>query len=627
MRNVKSNLIKVLSVFVFVSCCVAFAFAAKVLTAQEKLEKGQSYYEAGNYDRAMEYFLDVFVEGNIEQINTANEYVDMIHFKRGGVSAPVRVNYDEQLEEQKEAYKQEAKEIQKEMNAEYDRTIQQLQEGATSAQTQVQQGVEDTQNALAQTKSNLVAAEEDLAAWQKKEEEKLNENLKQAEQDFNDKLSVPATIEVGQEETVITFVPADSQKAYQDMGLVEKEDFENENSEEAKAKETIVEDRLQYDLSEKEAIINKNIADIQKALIAKLNEREGVNVYLRNGKIDAIDIDSEAIFLGDNITFSQNGKEILEDVYKVMLLSKEPVFVLLPPGSYTDDVNLQGVRQVVALNSYLINMGLSSAKVNFNMGLLNEQPPAKFSNLEGISIVFDYDNKPVLYNNVSDKQSYPILSLGMYPEEINPELGQGMVIDFSVVETAAPIDNWKLQIVRHGSDGKYYIVRQLAGEQPVYEQIFWNGKKNFFGEILPAGRYTLLLRAKDTDGKEKIVRRKVRLLSESKKAETAIQENKPAKVVKQAALDYSTPRLWTKPAKILKKKSALSQDIDLSEEKTETTKTTETYDYNAATNTVTKTVETTTTTSSTQNSGVVNPSATPDEQGDLAYDPSLEDVI
>ena len=86
MRNVRNNLMKTLSAFVFVFCFVALAFGAKALTAQEKLEKGQSYYEEGNYDRAMEYFLDVFVEGNIEQINTANEYVDMIHFKRGGVS-------------------------------------------------------------------------------------------------------------------------------------------------------------------------------------------------------------------------------------------------------------------------------------------------------------------------------------------------------------------------------------------------------------------------------------------------------------------------------------------------------------------------------------------------------------
>ena len=64
-----------ISVFFVISSVAIAAFAAKALTAQEKLEKGQSLYEAGDYDKAMNYFLDVFVEGNIDQMNIANEYV------------------------------------------------------------------------------------------------------------------------------------------------------------------------------------------------------------------------------------------------------------------------------------------------------------------------------------------------------------------------------------------------------------------------------------------------------------------------------------------------------------------------------------------------------------------------
>ena len=677
MKNIKSNLVKVLSVFFVISSVAIAAFAAKALTAQEKLEKGQSLYEAGDYDKAMNYFLDVFVEGNIDQMNIANEYVDMIHFKRGGVSVPVRVNYDENLEAQKEAYKQEARDLQNEINQEYDNALNSAQERVYSSQTKVQNSVNKAQDDYNQLKDDFEVTEEEFLAYQKQQEEELanakqnvKNNLQESKNNLeNDLNNAKNEIDNAWYEGKTSFeedwatakgdFDNDVQTAKDDFNnsvKAAKDDFNNaldyENYNLAPADENkynyddeytfeegtysedeIVADTPVYDLGKKEEMIDKSINEMQAALVDKLNKTDGVNVYFRNGKIDAIDIDSDVIFLDDKITFSPQGKEVLEDVYKVMLLSKEPVFVLLPPGSYTDEVNLQGVRQAVALNSYLINKGLSSSKLNFNMGLLNEQAPAKFSNLEGISIVFDYDNKPSLYSNVSDKYSYPILSLGMYPEAINPDLGEGMVIEFSVIETSASIDNWKLQIIRHGSDGKYYIVRQLSGQSPVYEQIFWNGKKNFFGATLPAGKYTLMLRAKDADGREKLVRRKVQIVSsakaekeelpakEAKQAKTA-QTTKTSKVAKQSTLDYKTPRLWTKPAKILKKQGAVSQeDMEVSKKVVRE----ETSNGTTTTETTVEVTKTQSTYSSTQNK-VVNPSATPSEDEDLAYDPDLEDL-
>jgi len=677
MKNIKRNLVKVLSVFFVISSVAIVAFAAKALTAQEKLEKGQSLYEAGDYDKAMNYFLDVFVEGNIDQMNIANEYVDMIHFKRGGVSVPVRVNYDENLEAQKEIYKQEARDLQNEINQGYDDALNYTQERVYSSQTKVQNAANKAQDDYNQFKDDFEVTEEEFLAYQKQQEEELanakqnvKNNLQESKNNLeNDLNNAKDNLNNTWQEETTSFEEEwatakgdfdnDVQTAKEDFDnsvKAAKDDFNNTfaydeeiivPADESKynydedysmeegsySADEIVADTPVYDLGKKEQMTDRSISEMQASLVDKLNKVDGVNVYFRNGKIDAIDIDSDVIFLDDKITFSPQGKEVLEDVYKVMLLSKEPVFVLLPPGSYTDEVNLQGVRQAVALNSYLINMGLSSSKLNFNMGLLNEQAPAKFSNLEGISIVFDYDNKPSLYSNVSDKYSYPILSLGMYPDTINPELGQGMVIEFSVVEATAPIDNWKLQIIRHGSDGKYYIVRQLSGQKPVYEQIFWNGKKNFFGANLPAGKYTLMLRAKDADGREKLVRRKVQIVSsvkeekeempakEAKQAKTA-QTTKTSKVAKQGTLDYKTPRLWTKPAKILKKQGAVSQeDMEVSKKVIKE----ETSNGTTTTETTIEVTKTQSTYSSTQNK-VVNPSATPSEDEDLAYDPDLEDL-
>ena len=663
----RSNLIKGLSIlFVICSFCAA-AFAAKALTVQEKLEKGQSLYEAGQYDAAMDNFLDVFVEGNIEQINIANEYVNMIHFKRGGVSTPTRVIYDEQLEAQKEAYKQEAKDIQKEIDAQAKQaeayTKQQYASASNSlnqqytdtkdaVNQQVAQTQENAQQALTQTEQDLAAAQvrqaqklADLTAQQQQalleEQAKIDTELNKAQQDFeaqkqaalaeqekvnNGLKNTQQNVETFSEQIVA--VPASvantAQAAATEEVLVLEQTTVKEEKVAPTSEKIITQEETHYDLDKQEAVIDDRVSSMQETLVAKLNKVEGVNVYFRKGQIDAIDIDSNVIFQDDNITFSRQGKEVLEDVYNLMLLSKEPTFVLLPPGAYTDEVDLQGVRQAVALNSYLINKGLSSAKLNFNMGLVNEQPPAKFSNLEGVSIVFDYDNKPTLYNKVSDKNSYPILSLGMYPEKINTSLGEVMVIDYSVIETAAPIEEWKLQIIQHASDGKYYIVRQISSNKAIYDQVYWNGKKQFWGAALPDGKYTLMLRAKDTKGREKIVRRKVELISDTKKEEAKVKETKVSNVAKQTVLDYSTPRLWTKPAKILRKQSAV-EDIQISEQVS-----IEETSSNTGLSTTTTTTTTTTTSSATKTTttknGVVNPSASPEQEG-LAYDPSLEELI
>ncbi len=641
--NNKSKFIKFLSVC-FVLCAFAvFAFAAKALTAQEKLEKGQSLYEAGEYDKAMDNFLDVFVEGNIEQINIANEYVNMIHFKRGGVSTPTRVVYDEQLEAQKEAYKQEAKDIQEEIAKDYENGKNYVQDTASTAQNQAQEKLEEQQQKVLAFKDDEEAKiledqarlereiEESMArieaenqkalAFKDKEETKIlteQERLKQellaAQEEIDRELSAV-------KEDIDSSIPEETGEEY----------FFVEDSEgELQPDEFIVPEEEAYNPSQAEQKIDQNIKTMQESLIERLNNQEGVSVYMRNGKVDAIDIDSDVIFLDDNITFSAHGKEVLEDVYNLMLLAKDPVFVLLPPGSYTDEVDLQGMRQAVALNSYLINKGLSSAKMSFNMGLFNEQPPAKFSNLEGISIVFDYDKKPSLYNKVSDKNSYPVLSLGMYPEKINTTLGEMMVIDFSVIETASPIADWKLQIIQHASDGKYYIVRQVSGKDSIYDQIYWNGKKQFFGAALPDGKYTLMLRAKDNKDREKIVRRKVELVSQKEqvKEEKTEKTAKTAKTanttstVKQATLDYTTPRLWKKPARILKKQNTVEQEtIDISETVSIENNST---DVQTTQTTTTTTVTTQTTTQS--QSEVVNPSASP-EQNEGAYESSLEDLL
>lgn len=473
MSNSKNNFRKL--ILAVVSICFAFSVTAygAMETAQDKLEKGKKLYSEGKYDQAMDSFIDVFVQGNNEQISEANEYVNMIHFSMGAVAAPKQVPYDPALEPKDDGHKgkilsgsQPAKEYQEEGLP----SKPAAQAAPSAAAQSPRPSSQDA--AIYQTPSNPMVREQIIA------------------------------------------------------------------------QDTLAGDPEELKAMRKEQVDAQIVSQTEK-IIARLSKVKGVNVYMRAGLIDAIDIESDVIFKEDKITYTPQAKAVLDDVYALMILSGTPSFVLLPPGSYTDDVSIQGVRQAVALNSYFINMGVSSAKLNFNMGLTSEQPPAKFSNLEGISIVFDYTAKPNLKFKLSDKRLPPVLSLGLYPaESFMPENNEGMLVDFSIVETSAPVADWKLQIIQHDKDGKYYVVRQLSGSGAAYQQMFWNGKKQYFGQILPFGRYTIILKAQDVNGKEKIVRRKVTLVSKEEPKVAA-----PKEAHDDTILNYNAPRLWTKPGK------------------------------------------------------------------------------
>lgn len=505
MPNIKNSLTKY--IFVALSLCFVFTAAyAASLSVEDKLNKGKALYEEGKYDDAMDNFIDVFVSGNPEQISEANEYVNLIHFKRGGVEAPKQVPYDESLEK--------ARETGHEGKVLFD-------------SRKAREGLED--EPVKEAKKPVAQAQEQAQAQTQPQQEGAN---------------VAEPVIYTPEGT-----PVEDNKRVEK--IVAESTMPEGDDEEVKAL--------------RRESINAQVDAMTNSVLEKLNSYKGINVYMRGGMVDAIDMESSAIFADDGVTFKPEAKEILDEVYSLMILSGTPSFVLLPPGSYTDSVSIQGVRQTVALNSYLINMGVSTAKLSFNMGLTTEQPPAKFSDLDGISIVFDYTAKPNLKLKTPEKNTPPVLSLGLYPfRSITPDMDEGMVVDFSVVESFAKVADWTLQIVQHAKDGKYYVVRQLSGSGPVYRQIFWNGKKQYFGQILPIGNYTIILRAKDVDGREKIVRRKVELL-QTKKAEA-----KPAKTAKGAKaaaagenskLDYTKKRLWSKPEAIRKSGADALADV------------------------------------------------------------------
>ena len=355
------------------------------------------------------------------------------------------------------------------------------------------------------------------------------------------------------------------------------------------------------DLTSPAAIEARNIYTSQKlqslkdSATAELSADKGVHLYMRpDGRPDAIDIDEGVLF--KNNAFRPEAFPTLNSIYELLALTQGAQYVILPAGSYTDDVTLSGIRQAMALKSYLVKRGISQGKLYYNMGLVDKEVPAQFSNLKGLSIVFDYDAvlPTRLLDNEGDEKG-PLLSMAIVPQchAIDRSLGEAYAIDFSVLETVNTLDNWILQVIQHGRDGNFYIVRQLEGFSPVYHQILWNGRKGIIGPELPCGKYTLVLTGVDLEGNKQTLRRRVIVKCAADPAPSCQMGTCNAGKTASAAttaLNYKAARLWTKPARKMKEASltvsqAVVQPVEVSMADQAQTQSTSSGSY-----TVTKTV-------------------------------------
>ena len=61
-------------------------------SADRQLQKGIEAYQKNNTDKAMDYFVDVLMNGDSEQVSTANKYIEAIHNRIGGIKTPVEVD-------------------------------------------------------------------------------------------------------------------------------------------------------------------------------------------------------------------------------------------------------------------------------------------------------------------------------------------------------------------------------------------------------------------------------------------------------------------------------------------------------------------------------------------------------
>lgn len=514
----------------------------------KQLEKGKALFEQEKNDEAMEYFIDVLLSGNRKQVAEANKYVNMIHNRVGGIQNPVEVDVafkEGEVKRLSDAQTAAEAKAQQDMLLQRSAAAEDIAEAsvesravadavAQDAKSADQQTAEDAKGAAAQAKQDAKAALEETQA----SAQNTADGAQAAAQN--------AANEAGSAAQTVAAAPiAYADSAY--AGAQQAAEAETDGQTPAPSANSTYTDLTSPDaLKARELYSQQKLESMKTAVIERIRNTKGVRIYFRNDLPDAIDIDGDVIFQGTR--FNLSAQPLLDDIYSLMALTQGANYVILPAGSYTDDVTLGGIRQAMALNSYFIHKGISSGKISYNMGLYDQEPPAKFANLEGLSIVFDFDSAlPGAMAQANQISKQPLLSMAVVPvsNEIDPSKGEAFAVDFSVIETVNPVSNWTFQVVQHANDGKYYIVRQLEGFAPVYHQILWNARKGIIGPELECGKYTFVLTVTDSTGEKKTLRRRVKVKCGEQKA--AVDEKSIC-----TKCNYKTARLWTKPGRVMK---------------------------------------------------------------------------
>lgn len=595
-----------LCVLVLTGGLLATVQTVQAASAEKQLQKGIEAYKKNNTDKAMDYFVDVLMTGDSEQAATASKYIEAIHNRVGGIKTPVEVNVSfpnqpiETIVDKNENL------------ANYG--IEKLDTLATEGES-VSKPIEEAAN-IPKTLTEQIE-ERQLAGYRPGEGGPLNpqtsEALDQAAvlneaitngKDATQKDLQAISNEYNQE------VAAEKGSSAAGTAAGSSQSGVAAGSQQALTVSSLSSDSSSFeDLTSPAAIEARRVYTTQKlqsltdAAVAELAADKGVHLYLRpDGRPDAIDIDEGVLF--KNNTFRKESLHTLNNIYELLALTQGARYVILPAGSYTDDVTLTNIRQAMALKSYFIKRGISQGKLYYNMGLVDQEVPTQFSNLKGLSIFFDYDAKlPTRLLENEEDATAPLLSMAIVPQchAIDRSLGEAYAIDFSVLETVNTLDNWILQIVEHGRDGKYYIVRQLEGFAPVYHQILWNGRKGILGPELPCGKYTIVLTGIDLKGNKQTLRRRVVV----KCAGDPTPNCQKGSCDSSGKLDYTAARLWKKPARrtfeclSLTDTEVVDAAVDVSVAQQATAASTSDNSY-----TVTKTVRNVVTTDTSSASGV-----------------------
>ncbi len=289
------------------------------------------------------------------------------------------------------------------------------------------------------------------------------------------------------------------------------------------------------------ALMRQEIASRLDAAVAKslddLRAIDGIRVIMRpNDKPAALGIPSPLLFRS-GISFQRDASKILDPLTKLVYALGATQVVILPEGTALGDAKVLDMRRTMGVSAHLYDAGIAPPRVRVN--LLNTQVdmPRPLMDFKGIVIAFVYDQPLNLENEdaLGDDQGPP-LSLGIFPAQLRPSKNQGAIIEFSVADPPDGVTSWKFQLLQPAAGGEELApLQEVVGGGPVFHQIFWNARKNYFGAPLAPGRYECVLTATDGKNRQRALHRWITVLGDTQAEESLLGASEPAQAASAAS--------------------------------------------------------------------------------------------
>ncbi|MFA6318081.1 MAG: hypothetical protein WC943_11730, partial [Elusimicrobiota bacterium] len=420
--------------------------AAQERTLSRQMKLGIMFYERGEDGQAMDRFMDVLMRGEASERPLANEYINLITQRlntEGGAGREVPVGFAPQLEPEDEP------------------RPAVVSPKAPARRTQVQ-----TQAAAAPASAPVRAQ------------------------------SIPPGPEVVVEPDAPRMVAPEPRRR---KAPAVEPDEEEEPQEEAQAP------RIRKPSREAvEKDIRAKIRAVYTSSLEKLRAIEDVRVVLGpGGDPEGIGVPTPVLFQS-GIAFKKTAKPVLEGVTGVVYALKNAQLLIMPEGAAIGDPKVLDMRRTMGISAHLYTAGISPGRVRVNLLSNQVEVPKSLREFKGIILLFVY-NKPLdlVMEGEAAHDAGPTVSLGVHPERIDASRGEGSIIEFSVLEPPSGLASWRFRLLRPSlEEGEDLApLNDVVGSGPVFHQIYWNGRKSYFGDPMPAGRYECVLTA--TDGKNR----------------------------------------------------------------------------------------------------------------------------
>lgn len=243
--------------------------------------------------------------------------------------------------------------------------------------------------------------------------------------------------------------------------------------------------------------------------LRELKSIEDVRVLMQeNGDPRAIGIPSPILF-SNGIAFKKEAGKILDSLTRLVYSLGSTKVYILPEGAAIGDAKVLDMRRTMGISAHLFQAGIAPPRVKVNLLSNQVNLPKALADFKGVVIVFVYDEPlGLVVESALGDDAGPPLSLGVYPSSFRPDKNEGVIIELSVSDPPAGLLSWKFQLLRpSGPGGDLEPLQEIVGGGPVFHQIYWNGRQNYFGALLPPGRYECVLTGTDTKNRQRTLHR------------------------------------------------------------------------------------------------------------------------